>query len=87
MLEITRSDPIFGSRKNKREQSNILGTQTKIELIGHENNIPNIDFNETGQYIASASIDQTCRIWDITTKKVVSRTKTVDRRDSPHDSW
>ncbi|GAA5815136.1 hypothetical protein MFLAVUS_008642 [Mucor flavus] len=69
ILEMTKSDPIFGSRKR------------------HENNIPNIDFNETGQYIASASIDQTCRIWDITTKQVVTQTKTVDRRDTPHDSW
>lgn len=82
---MTRENPIFGgSNKNH----NWMGKELKIELTGHEHNIPNIDFNHTGQYLASASIDQTCRVWDITTKKVVTQKKTPSvAHEGESDQW
>ncbi|KAI8997026.1 WD40-repeat-containing domain protein [Pilobolus umbonatus] len=67
ILEMTRSNPIFG-----RREENCMGNTEKIELSGHEHNIPNIDFNKSGRYLASSSIDMTCKIWDIKTRRVVS---------------
>lgn len=69
---MTRDNPIYGKR-SRREPENFLKSQAKVELVGHENNIPNIDFNESGRYLASSSIDQSCRVWDITTQKVVTQ--------------
>lgn len=82
---MTRDNPIYGGSDNT---GNLLGKELKIELVGHEHNIPNIDFSETGQYLASASIDQTCRVWDITTRKVVTQKKTpsVAHADE-YDQW
>ncbi|KAI7867613.1 WD40-repeat-containing domain protein [Mucor mucedo] len=85
ILEMTRDNPIYGGSDNT---GNLLGKELKIELVGHEHNIPNIDFSETGKYLASASIDQTCRVWDITTRKVVTQKKTpsVAHADE-YDQW
>ncbi|KAJ3103479.1 hypothetical protein HDU97_010062 [Phlyctochytrium planicorne] len=47
-------------------------------LAGHGHNIPSIDFHDCGDYLASCSIDGTCRIWDIasaTTLRVVRNAK------------
>ncbi|KAL7311762.1 hypothetical protein PS15m_009483 [Mucor circinelloides] len=74
----------FGKRSSK--EPNYLGTTEKIELEGHEHNIPNIDFNETGRYIASASVDTTCRVWDISTKQMVTHKKSSNRQLS-QDAW
>ncbi|CAO0801635.1 unnamed protein product [Mucor circinelloides] len=74
----------FGKRSSK--EPNYLGTTEKIELEGHEHNIPNIDFNETGRYIASASVDTTCRVWDILTKQMVTHKKSSSRQLS-QDAW
>lgn len=74
----------FGKRPNK--EPNYLGTTEKIELGGHEHNIPNIDFNETGRYIASVSVDTTCRIWDIFTRQMVTQKKSLGQ-ENIQDSW
>lgn len=68
---------------------NHLGSTKIIRLVGHEHNIPNIDFDETGKFIASASIDSTCKIWDITTKQVVTEKRAGQRhsRFSEQDTW
>lgn len=84
---MTKSNPILGKRSN-RHTTNILGTEASIELSGHEHNIPCIDFNETGRYLASASIDQTCRVWDLKTRQVISQRNHA--RQNPtidQDSW
>ncbi|KAI9481336.1 MAG: hypothetical protein EXX96DRAFT_566294 [Benjaminiella poitrasii] len=84
LLEMTRKDPIFGQKTKKGPI--YLGALERVELEGHEHNIPNIDFNESGRYLASASIDTTCRIWDITTQKTVTRKKSPTR-DLGQDAW
>lgn len=83
---MTKDDPIYGKYKS-RDSKNILGSQSKVELVGHENNVPNIDFSESGRYIASASIDQTCKVWDITTQQVVTQRRLVNLNEPEHDSW
>ena len=41
-------------------------------LKGHGHNIPSIDFSPCGDYVASASIDGTCRIWNVNTAETVA---------------
>ncbi|GAN06934.1 hypothetical protein MAM1_0141c06424 [Mucor ambiguus] len=74
----------FGKRSSK--EPNYLGTAEKIELEGHEHNIPNIDFNETGRYIASVSVDTTCRIWDVSTRRMVTQKRSSSQQLS-QDAW
>ncbi|KAI7902160.1 uncharacterized protein BX663DRAFT_511920 [Cokeromyces recurvatus] len=84
LLEMTKNNPIFG--KKTRQVPSYLDSIERVELEGHEHNIPNIDFNESGRYIASASIDMTCRVWDITTQKVVTLKKSPPR-DLEQNAW
>ncbi|KNC97936.1 uncharacterized protein SPPG_06924 [Spizellomyces punctatus DAOM BR117] len=44
-----------------------LGGVEKRELVGHEHNVPAIDFSSCGRYLLSCSIDCTLRIWNIKT--------------------
>ncbi|KAI8642256.1 WD40-repeat-containing domain protein [Parasitella parasitica] len=74
----------FGKRSNKKP--NYLQSAEKIELEGHEHNIPNIDFNETGRYIASVSVDTTCRIWDIVSKQMITQKRSSSRESTQH-AW
>jgi hypothetical protein len=74
----------FGKRSNK--EPNYLGTTEKIELEGHKHNIPNIDFNETGRYIASVSLDTTCKIWDISARQMVTQKRSLGR-EIIQNSW
>ncbi|KAJ2325186.1 hypothetical protein GGI00_005112 [Coemansia sp. RSA 2681] len=34
-----------------------------VQLLGHRDNIPSVDISACGQYLASASIDRTIRVW------------------------
>ncbi|KAJ3031024.1 UNVERIFIED_CONTAM: hypothetical protein HDU68_006862 [Siphonaria sp. JEL0065] len=43
------------------------------ELKGHNNNIPGIEFSPCGQFLASVSIDCTCRVWDLETGECVAQ--------------
>lgn len=82
---MTKDNPIFGP---SNKSTNLMGKELQMELIGHDHNIPNIDFSETGQYIASVSIDQTCRVWDITTRKVVTQKKNPSvAHAEEHNQW
>eukprot|EP00871_Galdieria_phlegrea_P001940 jgi/Galph1/2747/GphlegSOOS_G1421.1 len=50
-----------------------LESRNRVFLVpsiccGHEHNIPCIDFSKHGRYIASASIDETLRVWDLKTE-------------------
>lgn len=80
---MTKDEPIFGSKK----KPNLLGDSERIELQGHGHNIPNIDFSESGKYIASASVDTTCRVWDITTRKIVTQKRFPTVRNHPENAW
>ncbi|CAL6419863.1 unnamed protein product [Bathycoccus prasinos] len=35
-----------------------------VELLAHERKINSLDFNLSGEYLASGSVDQTIRVWD-----------------------
>jgi WD40 repeat protein len=87
MLAMTEKDPIFGSRTRQ----NILGDTEKVELVGHEHNIPCVDFSPCGRYLASASIDTTCKVWDIAKNKIITEKKgtTDPRHMDPRtaDAW
>ncbi|KAG1227714.1 hypothetical protein G6F35_002520 [Rhizopus arrhizus] len=83
IAELTKNDPRFGTRKSP----NVLNDTAEIELEGHEHNIPFIDFNETGQYIASVSIDATARVWDICSKQMVSCHRVPAHRNQDQDTW
>ncbi|KAI9271991.1 WD40-repeat-containing domain protein [Sporodiniella umbellata] len=83
LLELTKSDPRFG----QRSEQNMLNCTKEIELEGHEHNIPFIDFNDTGQYIASASIDGTAKVWDICSKQIVTEYKLPLLRNRESESW
>ncbi|KAJ3122703.1 hypothetical protein HK098_002539 [Nowakowskiella sp. JEL0407] len=45
--------------------SDLTSREAERVLSGHTNNIPSIDFSSRGDFIASASIDFTCRIWKV----------------------
>ncbi|KAI8149555.1 hypothetical protein BJV82DRAFT_588447 [Fennellomyces sp. T-0311] len=82
--EITRIDPIFGKRR--RSVRPVMEGLAKRELNGHTDNIPCVDFNQSGRYLASCSIDQTCRLWDLQTgEQATIRKLDLGRRDN--ESW
>ncbi|KAI9344917.1 hypothetical protein BDR26DRAFT_917034, partial [Obelidium mucronatum] len=47
------------------------------ELIDHENNIPNIEFSKCGKFLASVSIDSSCRLWRLDTGECIAYVKTT----------
>ncbi|KAI9492389.1 hypothetical protein BDB00DRAFT_873470 [Zychaea mexicana] len=84
--EMTKSDPIFGKRR--RTVVPVMDGVTKRELGGHTDNIPCIDFNRSGRYIASGSIDQTCRLWDLKTgQQATIRKIEMTRRENEAWCW
>ena len=46
---------------------------TIMPLSGHSNNIPYIDISPDGRYLVSVSIDETSRVWDISTGACIRR--------------
>ncbi|KAI7859768.1 WD40-repeat-containing domain protein, partial [Circinella umbellata] len=81
MAELTKNNPIFGKRR--RNLPPVMKGIEKRELSGHTDNIPCVDFNQTGQYVASCSIDQTCRLWDIKTgQQATIRKIEMSRREN-----
>ena len=38
--------------------------QRTVELLAHERKVNSLDFNLSGEYLASGSVDQTIRVWD-----------------------
>ncbi|CAO3640869.1 unnamed protein product [Cunninghamella echinulata] len=65
---------------NKKEQLiNILKDQHVLILRGHLHNIPSIDIDSSGKYLASCSIDQTCRLWDLSIGKEVGKKLITNR--------
>ncbi|KAI9255690.1 hypothetical protein BDA99DRAFT_562204 [Phascolomyces articulosus] len=82
--EMTKDNPIFGKRRQCIPP--IMNGIEKRELTGHTDNIPCVDFNKTGQYVASCSIDQTCRLWDLKTgQQTTIRKVEMSRREN--ESW
>ncbi|KAL0077465.1 WD40-repeat-containing domain protein, partial [Phycomyces blakesleeanus] len=89
ILELTKTSRMFENdpdSKRKRRKRNALKDKKVVNLVGHEHNIPNIDFSHSGRYIASCSIDRTCRVWDLTKEKVVTQRKTA-LSSQESDSW
>ncbi|KAI9013947.1 WD40-repeat-containing domain protein [Phycomyces nitens] len=76
VLQLTKSTRMFEDKDQKRERRNVLKEKESIDLIGHEHNIPTIDFSDSGKYIASCSIDRSCRIWDLAKEKTIAKRKT-----------
>ncbi|KAJ3139377.1 asparagine-linked glycosylation protein [Physocladia obscura] len=46
---------------------------TKRVFSGHDNNIPNVEFSKCARFLASCSIDATCRIWDLKTGSTLAK--------------
>lgn len=42
-------------------------------LRGHDHNIPSVDFSPCGQFVATASIDRTCRTWRLSDGKQIQK--------------
>lgn len=42
----------------------LINKQKTVELLAHERKVNSLDFNISGKYLASASLDQTIRVWD-----------------------
>ncbi|KAK3810336.1 MAG: hypothetical protein J3Q66DRAFT_352828 [Benniella sp.] len=42
-------------------------------LIGHDHNIPTVAFSPCGQFVATASIDRTCRTWRLSDGKQIQQ--------------
>ncbi|PHZ08887.1 WD40 repeat-like protein [Rhizopus microsporus ATCC 52813] len=83
LAEMTKNDPSYTPRK----ALNVLNDAKEVILEGHEHNIPCIDFNETGEYLASASIDATTKVWDIRSKQIVTYHRRPAIRNQEQDTW
>jgi WD40 repeat protein len=49
------------------------GAQECLDLTGHRMSVPGIAFSRDGSRLASVSIDQTMRVWDANTGKLISQ--------------
>ncbi|KAJ3410068.1 hypothetical protein HDV05_004113 [Chytridiales sp. JEL 0842] len=56
-----------------------IGASRKT-LVGHQHNIPCIDFNSNGDFLASCSIDGSCRIWNVNTGECLYEIFSGDRQ-------
>ncbi|GJD10840.1 hypothetical protein Gasu2_50080 [Galdieria sulphuraria] len=70
---------------------NEWGPQNRFFIVpsacrGHQHNIPSIDFSAQGRFIASASIDETLRVWDLTTGQSVGFSEGC-RIEREEDKW
>ncbi|KAG0267876.1 hypothetical protein DFQ27_008056 [Actinomortierella ambigua] len=43
-------------------------------IRGHEHNVPSVAFSSCGQFLATASVDRSCRVWRIADGQQVART-------------
>ncbi|KAJ3353421.1 hypothetical protein GGF32_003091 [Allomyces javanicus] len=48
-----------------------ISEQSNRVLEGHMHNVPAIAFDPSGRFLASVSIDQSCKLWDLSTGNVV----------------
>ncbi|KAI8812156.1 hypothetical protein BJ742DRAFT_795036 [Cladochytrium replicatum] len=49
-----------------------------IVLQGHAHNVPSIDFSESGEFIASASVDSSCCIWHVDSGSMLFKKRLCD---------
>mmetsp|Transcript_12786 Transcript_12786/g.21732 ORF Transcript_12786/g.21732 Transcript_12786/m.21732 type:complete len:296 (-) Transcript_12786:288-1175(-) len=45
--------------------SNPFANLSTRDLVGHNRKVHSVDWNCTGKYLASGSVDQTARVWDV----------------------
>lgn len=64
------SHKIYLAQPTVSDNSNISGGRSR-ELVGHTDNIPFITFSAKGEYLASASIDGSIRVWSLATNQQV----------------
>eukprot|EP01132_Coremiostelium_polycephalum_P002249 gene2249-2772_t len=79
-IAICRSKPLFAVSANnfKATMWNLNDEhpqQTRKTFIGHNHNIPCIDFSPDGNYLVTISIDKFVRIWDVNNQTTISMLK------------
>ncbi|KAF9429511.1 hypothetical protein BGZ94_000053 [Podila epigama] len=72
---VTTLTPTDHHTTSQRPSSHSATTTSESHQIlrGHGHNIPNVAFSPCGQFLASASIDGTCRTWHIASGKEIQR--------------
>jgi len=52
------------------------GDGKSVELIGHKEAVMSLAYPPAKDYLLSASLDETIRIWNVSTKREIASTKT-----------
>ncbi|KAJ3209698.1 hypothetical protein HDU67_005992 [Dinochytrium kinnereticum] len=69
--QITLFDVSHQGVEHSLEDRELISRVDRKELSGHLHNVPSIDFHENGRFLASCSIDGTCRVWEVATGKTL----------------
>jgi WD40 repeat protein len=59
-------------RPNALELCHLTGSRPHLTLEGHEDTITTCRFSPDGQFLASVSLDETLRIWEVATGRALS---------------
>ena len=88
MLFVCSRDPIIQLYELNLEQ--LVDDKDPYQQIssfkGHEMSVTTVSANNSKQYLASGSRDQTTRIWDINTQQEISKRK-IERNAITYVKW